>query len=132
MKKQKPPAMLPPDDARIAEAAAQLTIQLLRNEGHVAQMLTAAEVAARLRVERGWVYRHSEELGSIRLGEGPNAPVRFPADRVAAFTAPSDSLESETNERATAAKRRRRGRGLTTAGALLPYRGHNGSTSSGE
>ena len=40
-------------------------------------MLTAAQVAARFNVDRGWVYAHAAELGVVRLGEGPRARLRF-------------------------------------------------------
>ena len=40
-------------------------------------MLTAAQVAARFNVDRGWVYAHAAELGVVRLGDGPRARLRF-------------------------------------------------------
>ena len=42
-----------------------------------ARLLTAAEVAARLSVARGWVYEHARELGVVRLGDGPRPRLRF-------------------------------------------------------
>ena len=42
-----------------------------------APLLTAAEVAARLAVARGWVYAHARELGVVRLGDGPRPRLRF-------------------------------------------------------
>lgn len=47
-------------------------------------LLTAAEVAERLNVTRGWVYHHADELGAMRLGDGPRAGLRFDEDQVAA------------------------------------------------
>ena len=41
------------------------------------QLLSAGELARRLRVERPWVYRHRHLLGGIRIGTGPKAPWRF-------------------------------------------------------
>jgi len=41
------------------------------------ELLTVPEVAARLRVSPKWVYAHQHELGSIRLGDGPKARLRF-------------------------------------------------------
>jgi hypothetical protein len=38
---------------------------------------TANEVAAAFNVARGWVYAHADELGAIRLGEGPRPRLRF-------------------------------------------------------
>jgi integrase len=40
-------------------------------------LLTVAQVAARLRVNPRWVYAHQAELGAIRLGPGPKARLRF-------------------------------------------------------
>jgi hypothetical protein len=41
------------------------------------ELISAGELARRLRVERPWVYRHRELLGGIRIGTGPKAPWRF-------------------------------------------------------
>ena len=41
------------------------------------ELLSAGELARRLRVERPWVYRHRELLGGMRIGGGPKAPWRF-------------------------------------------------------
>lgn len=49
-----------------------------------APLLTAAQVARRLNVTRGWVYHHADELGALRLGDGPRARLRFDADLIAA------------------------------------------------
>jgi predicted DNA-binding transcriptional regulator AlpA len=40
-------------------------------------LIDSAEVARRLGVKRSWVYRHSAELGAIRLGSGPSRRLRF-------------------------------------------------------
>jgi hypothetical protein len=40
-------------------------------------LITAGELARRLRVERPWVYKHRHLLGGQRLGDGPKAPWRF-------------------------------------------------------
>jgi hypothetical protein len=40
-------------------------------------LLTASEVAVAFNVTRGWVYTHADELGAIRLGEGPRPRLRF-------------------------------------------------------
>jgi hypothetical protein len=41
------------------------------------ELISAGELARRLRVERPWVYRHRELLGGMRIGVGPKAPWRF-------------------------------------------------------
>jgi len=51
---------------------------LLRSRGdQTPELLSAGELARRLRVERPWVYRHRELLGGLRIGAGPKAPWRF-------------------------------------------------------
>jgi hypothetical protein len=47
------------------------------------RLLTAQEVAARFNVDRSWVYAHADELGVIRLGNGPRPRLRFDAVVVA-------------------------------------------------
>jgi hypothetical protein len=39
--------------------------------------LTARQVAERFNVDRGWVYAHADELGVVRLGDGPRPRLRF-------------------------------------------------------
>jgi hypothetical protein len=73
----------------VLDAIAQRVLELQRevNIGHQesgCELLTASEVAARLRVNPKWVYAHQIRLGAIRLGEGPKARLRFPASAVAA------------------------------------------------
>jgi hypothetical protein len=62
----------------IERIAAQV-VQLLgeREAQSEPELLSAGELARRLRVERPWVYRYREVLGGIRMGRGPKAPWRF-------------------------------------------------------
>lgn len=65
--------------AQAVEQVAQRIAQLL---GHVdahqqPELLTAGELARRLRVERPWIYKHRHMLGGERIGDGPKAPWRF-------------------------------------------------------
>jgi hypothetical protein len=46
-------------------------------------LLTAQEVATRFNVDRGWVYAHADELGVVRIGQGPRPRLRFDAAVVA-------------------------------------------------
>ena len=46
-------------------------------------LLTAQQVAARFNVDRSWVYAHADELGVVRLGDGPRPRLRFDAAVVA-------------------------------------------------
>jgi len=55
-------------------------------------LLTASEVALAFNVTRGWVYAHADELGAIRLGDGPRPRLRFePAVVTRALRAGRDS-----------------------------------------
>ena len=50
------------------------------------EFLDASELARVLGVERDWIYEHRDQLGAIRLGDGPRPRLRFEVDRaVAAF-----------------------------------------------
>lgn len=40
-------------------------------------MLTVSELAQHLHLNRAWVYEHADELGAIRVGNGPKARLRF-------------------------------------------------------
>lgn len=51
-------------------------------ERRAGAMLSAAEVAEHLGVDRGWVYEHAAELGAQRLGDGPRGRLRFPLEAV--------------------------------------------------
>jgi hypothetical protein len=74
------PALLTPT---VVEAIAQRVADLLRNElGLGSPLLTPSEVAEQFAVSRAWVYQHAEELGAIRLGQGPKARLRFDARAV--------------------------------------------------
>lgn len=58
------------------------------------RLLTAQEVAVRFNVDRSWVYAHANELGVIRLGNGPRPRLRFDAAVVARQLLPAASPSS--------------------------------------
>jgi hypothetical protein len=92
------------------------------------RLLSPAELAAWLSVDRSWVYEHAEELGVLRLGGGPRARLRFDVEEVVRRLRKRDtcsaSRESDALDPAQdAAKRRRRRNPLGTGGELLPIRG---------
>ena len=66
-------------DHAVLEAIAREVAQLLGRDdqpgGH--RLLNARQVAARFNVERSWVYAHAEELGVVRIGQGPRPRLRF-------------------------------------------------------
>jgi hypothetical protein len=75
-------------------------------------LLTAVEVAVRFNVDRSWVYAHANELGVIRLGNGPRPRLRFDAAVVAQRLLPSPPAALPTSW----------SRGAATSVPLLPIR----------
>jgi len=63
------------DVERIATQVAQLLRE--REAQGEPELLSAGELARRLRVKRPWVYRNRHLLGGVRIGAGPKAPWRF-------------------------------------------------------
>jgi len=66
----------------VRRVAARLQIDRPAPDG----LLSAAQVATRLGMARSWVYEHAEELGVVRLGEGPRPRLRFDPAAVAERT----------------------------------------------
>jgi hypothetical protein len=97
------------------------------------QVINAARLAERLGVTRGFVYEHADELGGVRLGDGPRARLRFDLDRaLEAWNARSTSERSQPTRTpaapgsASAPRRARTGRraaGLPEPGSVLAIRG---------
>ena len=68
---------------RLGDALVERVIEALGYGGIAFQApawLDANEVAQRLKVDRGWVYEHADELGVSRLGSGPRPRLRFSPD----------------------------------------------------
>jgi hypothetical protein len=64
--------------AAVEHVAARVAQLLAKGQdAKPSEVLTAGELALRLRVERPWVYRHRRLLGGFRLGSGPKAQWRF-------------------------------------------------------
>ena len=86
------------------------------------RLLTPAELAEWLRVDRAYVYEHAAELGAFRLGSGPKARLRFDLaevrSRLTACSAGRSSAEPEPAPRQ--ASSRRRPRGMGTSGGSVP------------
>ncbi len=62
----------------IAERAAHRVVQLLEQPGPGAyQLLDPKELARALSVSLDYVYAHADDLGAMRLGDGPKARLRF-------------------------------------------------------
>jgi len=106
------------DDASV-NAVAERVVQLLRAEAIGCELIDAAEVARRLNVSPDYVYRHKDDLGVVRLGDGPKPRLRFSPARVAEALA--GSSEPESQPKRAAVRPVRNGRGVT----LLPIRGES-------
>jgi hypothetical protein len=100
------------------EAIAHRVVELL--EGPPRKLLTVAEVARLLAVDRDFVYAHQAELGVVRLpGKGRRPALRFDRDTL---------LERLDRRHATLAqpsarrgRRTQRARDVTSLIELLPY-----------
>lgn len=80
-------ALIRLDPASI-EAVAQRTAELLRGAA-APELVTAAKIATRLGVDRSFIYEHADELGAVKLGDGPRARLRFdPENRRQASSRP--------------------------------------------
>lgn len=87
-------------------------------------LIDATDVAERFGKTRDWVYDHADDLGAVRLGDGPRPRLAFDSQRVAAYidgqvarpTPPPTEIETPRPRR-----RRRRREQLTPADVqLLP------------
>jgi hypothetical protein len=94
-----------------------------------ARLVTPAELAAFLVVDRSYVYEHAHELGAIRLGSGPRARMRFDLEDVKRRLSAATCLggrESGSGEAASSAgSRGSRRRRTGTNVELLPIRGRS-------
>lgn len=64
-------------DSASLHALAREVANMIGRRDPVGGLLTARQVAARINVDRGWVYAHAQELGVIRIGDGPRPRLRF-------------------------------------------------------
>jgi hypothetical protein len=106
-----------------AERIARRVVEILR-EGGDAPMLDATEVARRTGRSREWVYRHAEELGGRRLGDGPRPRLAFDPSCVERAFAGLASRRTEGRDSAPAkGSRRRLLRKKAGEDEFLPVRG---------
>jgi hypothetical protein len=63
-------------DSASVEAVARRVAELLGG-GDEDELVDAAEIARRFGVSRDYVYEHADDLGAVRLGDGPKARLRF-------------------------------------------------------
>jgi hypothetical protein len=124
------PLRLHPDDLAalaglIVDGLAEALPARLNGPPRTGRLIDAAEVARRNSVDRAWVYSHADELGAVRIGDGPRPRLRFDPERVReAFACSADRSAVEPAARGAEpnARRRRRAR-AGTAAPLLPIRG---------
>jgi hypothetical protein len=64
------------------EAVATRVADLLKAQRPDAELVDAAAIARRFGVSRDFVYEHADELGAVRLGDGPKARLRFDPAKV--------------------------------------------------
>ncbi len=67
-------AQLDPADI---EAIAARVVEMLGDVEPRSRFVSAAELSRRLGVARSTVYERADELGAIRIGNGPRARLRF-------------------------------------------------------
>lgn len=124
-------AVVPEIAARVVQqVATMLTAETIEPAPRV---VDAARLAERLGVTRWFVYEHADELGGVRLGDGPRARLRFDLDRaLEAWNARSTSERSQPTSTpaapcsSSAPRRARTGRraaGLPEPGSVLSIRG---------
>src|SRR5205823_3993897 len=70
------------DAATITAVAVAVADELDVRERHRTGWVDAAAVARHLCCDRTWVYEHANELGAIKLGNGPKAHIRFRLEEV--------------------------------------------------
>jgi hypothetical protein len=94
------------------------------------RLLTVAELAEWLAVERSYVYEHAAELGALRLGTGPRARLRFDLEEVRArLTCPAGRGSQEPETPVGMPKRRpRRRRRMGTTVRSVPIQGRIGAS----
>ena len=98
--------------SELADLVAARVVELLerRDRRPTPGLVTAAEMAQRLGVRKSWVYANQEQLGAIRLGDGPRARLRFDLEQAT----------SGIDRRREAEVRQRPKRGRPRKSSLLP------------
>lgn len=103
------------DDASV-EAIAQRVVDLMHDDGVTTEreLVDATEIARRFGLSRDYLYEHADELGAVRLGDGPRARLRFDP------TAVAERLGAPPTEPRTQRPTRRKAR---ISAPLLPVKG---------
>jgi hypothetical protein len=121
-----PPALTPAALEAIAERTAEILLARLRPDlNPIGRLVGVDELAEILSVEPKWVYEHSAELGVVRLGSGPKAPLRFDPRRTLELLAEQPApvpAAQETVPRAPQPRRRGRRAGGRSPLPIRPER----------
>ena len=75
------------DDTALEVVACRVAARLQAERAVPDGLVSAAQVATQLGVQRSWVYDHAEELGVVRLGDGPRPRLRFDPAAIAEHAA---------------------------------------------
>jgi hypothetical protein len=120
------PSRRPNCDLDLVEAIAQRVVELLDDRVRPTGLVDAQRLSELLGVARSTVYEHQVELGGVRLGDGPRAPVRFDVETaLKAWTCRYGSGESQGSDLpvVSGVSRHRRRAAARSTGPLLPVRG---------
>lgn len=111
----------PADIEALADAIAARLAQPTATPQHV----DAAEIARRFALSASWVREHADELGALRVGDGPRPRLRFDPEHVASVLACDPTRRSPAADAPAPepVSRRPRRRAETTGARLLPIRG---------
>jgi hypothetical protein len=95
------------------------------------RLLDPVALAAQLGLTRAWVYEHAEELGVIRVGNGPRARLRFDLERAMAYCRGAEVVAEAQGTEVARPQPRRRPQRLEpqqwpAAGSLLKVRSVTG------
>jgi hypothetical protein len=116
-------------DALAERVALSLADRLAAPASSAPQLVDAAELALLLRVSRGTIYQHAEDLGAINIGAGAKRRLRFDVGRaLAAWSACSGGESSQPGNAngdggsgpAPGGAPRRLPNGLPKPGSVLP------------
>lgn len=125
--------------AAIVEQTARRTVELLgcaRPETPPLRLVDAVTLAGALGVDRSYIYAHADELGAVRLGDGPKSRLRFDLEAArAAFTCyaskrsqGSDASSGAESDRTRTRRGRRLPNRLPEPGSILAVRPREGSS----
>jgi excisionase family DNA binding protein len=109
----------------IADAVADRLLDRLAGQPlPTGQLLTASEAAERLGVSKDYIYAHADDLGALRIGDGPDKRPRLRFSAADLDSACSESKRSQPAASRTPKRKtpRHRPQGVGQKPDLLPIR----------